>query len=310
MKQPVAHYTEGRNAWNIGFVGGLIRFRGIAATAGLTGLTMGAPWWWPQSSPPPIEISLPSFVALCAVLCGGLFALSLIYLRRRTIRSLNMKYLLHSLTHNTRDRQTLLHGKLAPGKTYSKGKLTKELELMLAELCQNLSDYFRILTGDETITAAIRLAVPHNKTGVIVYKTFARSAGLNPNRKTTSEVIPVNEGIPRFLRDEKNGQGILFYSDLHAAAEIGAYKLTANDRKYRDDIVSMMVAPLNAWAGTKQDMIGILYIGSRHQNVFKVSHVDSMAFVADHAATTIAAVIELVRLKCNTESPLGGRAHA
>ena len=181
---------------------------------------------------------------------------------------------------------------------------------MLAELCQNLSEYFRILTGDETITSTIRLAVPHHKTGVIVYKTFARSSGLNHNRKTTSEVILANEGIPRFLRDEKNGQGVLFYNDLFAAAEIGAFKLTANDRKYKDDIASMMVAPLNAWAGTKQDMIGILYIGSRHQNVFNVSHVDSMAFVADHTATTIANVIELVRLKCNTESPLGGRAHA
>lgn len=311
MKQPVAHYTEGRNAWNIGFVGGLIRFRGIAATVAFTGLTMGAPWWWPESSSrDPIHVSIPVLVAASALMCGGLFALSLIYLRKRTIRSLNMKYLLHTMTHNTRDKQTALHAKLAPGRAYSKGKLTKELELMLAELCQNLSEYFRTLTGDETITAAIRLAVPHNKTGDLAYKTFARSARLNPNRKSTSEVIPGNEGIPRFLRNEKNGQGVLFYNDLHAAAEMGAYKLTVNDRKYKDDITSMMVAPLNAWAGSKQDMIGILYIGSRRSDVFNVSHVDSMAFLADHAATTIASVIELVRLKCNTESPLGGRAHA
>jgi hypothetical protein len=308
MKQPVTHYTEGRNAWNLGVVGSLIRARGIVATAGFAAITMGVPWWWPNSSPSQLEISLPASIVAIALV--GSLVLSLIYLRRRTIRSLTMKYLLHRLTHNTRDRQTVLHSKLAPGKSYSKGKLTKELELMLTELCQNLSDYFQTLIGDNSITAAIRLAVPHNRSGVIVYKTFARSAGLNPNRGGTSEVIPVNEGIPRFLRDEKNGQGVLFYHNLMAAADIGAYKMTENDRKYPDDIATMMVAPLNAWSGNKQDMIGLLYIASRETNVFKVSHVDSIAFAADHAATAIANVVELVRLKCNTASPLGGRIHA
>ncbi|MBK7952706.1 MAG: hypothetical protein IPK02_01365 [Candidatus Accumulibacter sp.] len=310
MKQPVTHYTEGRNAWNLGVVGSLIRVRGLAVTATVTLVTMGAPWWWPQSTPSKLEFSLSFFIAAIVLVCGGMFFASLIYLRRRTIRSLNMKYLLHRLTHNARDRQTALHSKLIPGKPYSKGKLTKELELMLTELCQNLSDYFKTLIGDESITASIRLAVEDNKTGLIVYKTFARSAGLNPNRRGTSEAIPVNQGIPRFLRDDNNGQGVIFYHDLKGAAAIGAYKITENDRRYPDDIATMMVAPLNAWSGTRQDMIGLLYIASRQTDVFEVSHVDSIAFVADHAATAIANVVELVRLKCNTASPLGGHTHA
>ncbi|MDD4928402.1 MAG: hypothetical protein PHP85_03865 [Gallionella sp.] len=309
MKQPVAHYSDGRNAWNLGFVGGVIRIRGIAIAGLVTLITMGAPWWWPDNTPTTIEFSVKSIAGFFAITVSVVIILLLIYLRKRIQRSLNMKYQLHRLTHDVRDRQTAMHSKLVPTKSYSKGKLTKELELMLAEICANLSDYFKELIRDDTITVSIRLAVP-DKTNGIAYKTFARSKGLNQNRSKHSEPIPANEGIPRFLRDEKNSQGVLFYYDLIVAAQSGAYKFTKNDTQYPEDISTMMVAPLNAFSGSKQDMIGILYVASRNQGVFKVSHVDSMAFVADHTAMAIANIIELVRLKCNTVSPIGGGVHA
>ncbi len=68
------------------------------------------------------------------------------------------------------------------------------------------------------------------------------------------------------------------------------------------------IAPLNAWSGAKQDMIGIMYITSRETNSFEVKHVDSMAFVSDLTAGAVANTIELVRLKCNNpELNKGGK---
>jgi hypothetical protein len=100
------------------------------------------------------------------------------------------------------------------------------------------------------------------------------------------------------LREVKNCQGVLIYNDLSAAADMDAYKITVNDRKYPKEINTMMVAPLNAWAGAKEDMIGILYVTSRNKDVFLPSHVDQIASAADLTAVAVASSMELVRLKC------------
>ncbi|MBI3353795.1 MAG: hypothetical protein HY034_02760, partial [Nitrospirae bacterium] len=120
-----------------------------------------------------------------------------------------------------------------------------------------------------------------DKTQKIVYTTVGRSSGLSSKREETTEGISANEGIPRFFIEEKGSQGILIYNDLHKASSMGAYKRTANDAKYPDEIKTMMVAPLNAWDGKRQSMIGILYIASRESNAFSIIYVDSMRFVAD-----------------------------
>ena len=269
---------------------------------------MGAPWWWPANVPAEITVDLRYLFLIVFLVFGGLFTLTLIYLRKRTMRSLETKYYLHQLAHDIREKQSELHEKLAPNKKFSKNKLNKELEMLLSQICENVCKHFNLLTGDDSIGVAIRLATLGSNKKSIVYKTYARSKGLNSHRKKHSEPIPINKGIPRFLREDKNAQGVLFYNDLIGAEEDGTYTLTKNDKLYPDEIITMMVAPLNAWSGVEPDMIGLIYITSRKKNTFKPKLVDSLGFVADLTASSVANTIELVRLKCeNQKINTGGK---
>jgi len=310
VKNSVSHYTDGRNAWKIGVVGLLVRIKGIVGTGVITVIAMGVPWWWPNNFPATVAVNLKYFFLVAVFTFGSILTYVLFYLRKRSMRSLGTKYYLHQLVHDIRDKQSDLHKKLAPGKGYSKGKLSKELEILLTQICENAATYFKLLTDDESIGASIRLASLGEDGKTIVYKTFARSKGLNAHRKKHSEAIPINKGIPRFLREDKSAQGILVYYDMKAASDAGAYIMTKNDELYPDEIVTMMVAPMNAWSGIKQDMIGIMYITSRESSTFEVKHVDSLAFLADLTASAVANTMELVRLKCNNPELTRGGEYA
>jgi len=310
MKQPVIHCTEGRNAWKLGFTGFTIRLRGFAIPIIIAIASAGVPWWWPEILPAEVIIDLKwaSFFFIVFISCISILALR--YLRYRIKRSLDTKYYLHRLTHNIRDKQTQLYEKLELSKNFSNNQLDVELEMLLTQICDNAAMYFRLLTNDHSICAAIRLVSKPpdyvTKNNNLVYKTYARSMGLNIQRAKTSEPVPINIGIARFLREEKNAEGILIYYDLKLAADLGAYYLTKNDKSYPDEIKSMMVAPLNAWSLKKQEMIGILYISSREEKKFSTKYFDSLAFIADLTATTIASSIEFVKLKCYTVNNGGG----
>lgn len=287
----VEHFVDGRNAWKIGYAGLFVRIRGLVITGLITLGTMGAPWWWPNEFPAAINTSL--LFAVVVFLFGAGIIGFLFFLRNYSIRSLERKYALHQLTHNIRDNQTALHARLLQAKAYTHRKREKDITELLEKICENTEGYFKFLVNDGSIGVAIRLASMNRKKEV-VYKTFARSANLNAHRKKSSEPIPTNVGIPKFLRQDKNSQGILIYHDLIEAQKNGTYFSTKNDDTYPDDIVTMMVAPLNAWSGKQQDMIGIMYITSRGNNVFSGKYVDSLAFISDLTVNIISNVFELV----------------
>lgn len=309
-KQPVDHFIDGRDSWRLGLLGFFPRIKGIALSGVITIVSMGAPWWWPNNISNQYEINLKLTITILVFMAGSAFTGSFYYLRHRSIRSLNIKYCLHQLAHDIRDRQTELHEKLASGKKYGRGNLRKELEILLRGVCENISYQFRSITGDDNVAAAIRVAVYNAEKKEICYKTFARSKGLNSQRSKNSEPISIKEGIARFLREDKKAQGVLIYNDLKNAEEVGTYKMTENDKKYKEEVCTMLVAPLNAWAGKKEDMIGILYITSRKNNTFSAVHVDQIAFAADLTANAVASSIELVRLKCLSDESKGGREYA
>ena len=125
VRKSVSHYTDGRNAWKIGVFGLLVRLKGIAAAAVITVTTMGVPWWWPGNFPSSITINLKYLVLLVVFVFGSAFTLLLAYLRKRSMRSLDTKYYLHQLVHDIRDKQTELHNKLAPKKSFQKISLIK-----------------------------------------------------------------------------------------------------------------------------------------------------------------------------------------
>lgn len=299
IKQPVEHFLDVRGSWRLGFRGFLTRYSGLTLSGILfTTASMGTPWWWPNIENDYYQINLKYAAEISIILIGFIVLLMFYYLRQRSRRSLQIKYYLHQLSHDIRERQTELHEKLSPGRKYSRGKLRKELEILLKGVCENIACQFRYITGDDSISVAIRLASFDDEKGEVLYKTFARSKGLNDKRKKTSESISLKQGIARFLREDKGSQGILIYNDLIKANEVGAYKLTENDRKYPEEIKTMMVAPMNSWAGDKEDMIGILYVASRNKNIFSPFLVDQLAAAADLTAIAVASSMELVRLKC------------
>jgi|TARA_R100000655_G_C2978634_1_gene191460 hypothetical protein len=298
-KPSVQHLSEGRNAWRLGAIGFFTRLKGIALTALLTLITMGAPWWIPENYKisGQVTIKYQDLIIGSLIVLSGFFTFSFYYLRKRSIRSLDTKYYLHQLSHDIRDKQTDLHEKLFDDKKYSLGKLHKDLEILLSEVSENISSHFKLITGDSTVCVAIRLARYEKSDRQIYYRTYARSKGFNPQRKKNSQDIPANKGIPRFLKEDNDGQGVLIYNNLKAAKENGTYFFTKNDEKFPDDVKTMMVAPLNAWSGRRESMIGLLYITSRDAGVFKPIHVDAMAFAADLTASAVANSFEIVKEK-------------
>jgi hypothetical protein len=308
MSQAVEYYTDGREAWQKGVLGFFLRLRGLAGAVFLTVISMGAPWWWPSINSEQIHYDSLVFHTVSAGIAGFGVVGAFYYLRHRSRRSLGIKYALHRIAHFIRDKNTELQEKLLAGTGLTSGKVQKEVELTLKELCEMTREYFQLLTGDKSVAVAIRLAVKDQSTEKLQYKTYARSNGLNPNRKSTSEPVPFDEGIPRFLRSDKNALGVLIYNDLDQAAAQGCYKRTKNDDKYRDEIRTMMVAPLNAWAGRKQDMIGILYITSRDGGAFGLKYVDSAGFVADMVAQAVSNTFNIARLALKSGSGTHGKA--
>ena len=286
LQPPVEHITDGREAWKLGFTGFFVRSRGIVSSLVFIFLTAtGAPWWFTTQL---IQIDLIYSIVYFLFILGFSTGLGFLYLRDRSIRSLQIKYYLHRLAHSIRDEQTKIIDKLNHHDNKFERLPKNELELYLKEICENLKQYFILLTNDRHIDVAIRLAVLKDKN--IVCKTYARTKGLNPNREKTSEVISINEGVPKILRNY-DAQGVLIYHDFIEAEKLGLYKTTKNDRKYPSEVVTAMIAPMNAWGGKKQDMIGILFITSKNRKTFSIKHVDSVAFAADVAANAISNII-------------------
>lgn len=305
MENCVQYFVEGRNAWKEGLLGFFTRIRGLIMTVVLTILTMGAPFWWPEKLPQKFEIQLKYAVLTHVGAFGVISLIAFFYLRSRSRRSLDIKFHLHSLTHYLRDSQTKFF-KLVQERSGSSAKLSShEKEVFhnyVENFCERTKIYYKELTGDKTIEVAIRLAIDVSKKQgqqEIVYKTIGRSSGLSKERDSTSEAISANEGIPRFLSEKKNSKGVLVYTDLKQAAEYDAFKETPNEKLYPDEIKTMMVTPLNAWGRKSQRMIGIIYITSRESKTFKFKHTDSMRFIADMIANSIAFAVYKLKSKGN-----------
>lgn len=279
------HFVDGRRAWELGLLGFFSKLRGLYATALVTLATMGVPWWWP-TLPPSIEQAKGKFALV--VLCVGSTSLAgLTYLRRRSIRSLHVKAALHWFAHDLRDQ--LVRHVAASMAGSGRRALRESLLRDLAETCNRAVDYFRLHLRDDSIGAVIRLAVKDPDASDTVYRTYARSHSLNPNRSKTSDDLRPNEGLVRFLA-EKGNRGIVIYHDLQAAADKNLLVLGRNHTLFPDEVRSMMIAPINGWDGERQAMLGVLYVTSRKQYNFGPVLTDALLFVADALASALSAI--------------------
>ncbi len=291
-------FTEGQSAWKNGMIGFLTRGQGIALTVILTASTMGFPWWWPKKSilMNKYEILLSDIVLSSGFTIGTILIIGFLYLRRRTIRSLDIKAILHNFTHYLRDHQTRVLRKTSQRDMFDKEDSTLEsFREYMDHICEYAKDYFVLMTHDNTINCAIRLAVeidaPEGKGTCIVYRTIGRSSGLSQSRSDNSEDISANQGIPRYLIDSHDCKAVLRYNDIEESINIGVFKKTENEEKFKDEIKTFFVAPMNAWDGKKRSMIGLLYITSKQKSVFKQKHIDCMRFIGDVTASSVAFTI-------------------
>lgn len=291
----VDQFSEGKSAWKHGVIGVLVRRRSIVIAVLISVVAMSTPSWWPRewSSKPSPTVSLLT-VAITALL---LVPLLLAYLRHRTIRSLEVKALLHDLAHFLRDHQIRMFTRSLQRDDEAVG--LERFSDYMRTLCEFTKDYFALLADDATVNCAIRIAVdvsdPGSKGTQVVYRTVGRSSGLSRARAQTSEDIPANQGIPRFLIEQHNCMGILRYNNLEEAEKAGTFKMTTNEKRFPEEIATMFVAPINGWDGKQSSMIGLLYITSRRHRVFQQHQVDCVRFVSDVIASSLSFTVQRYR---------------
>lgn len=286
-KKCVLHYTDGREAWKKTISYLILSKQGIAGAIILSMLSMGSwPFWWPSDLKNK-SIGLESILIVVSIMVVLIALFGLIYLRRRTIRSLDIKFMLHQFMHDMRDYHSRL---FRYKKEIHKNKdrdFTSEYSEHLLCIANHIRELFRRLINNSSIEVAIRLAYPiERQEGNVEYITRVRTSGLNQNRSETSEPIKANKGIPRYLIEKKSHE-VLIYQDIKQAIEFNLFQKTENEEKYPDEIKTMIVCPLNAFDGIRCSMIGILYIVARDENLFKEEHVDYARFVSDATANSI-----------------------
>lgn len=299
MSEPVQYFVRGKNAWRTGVRGLLLRKRSLGSAVVLALLTMGAPWWWTAwISPLPKEVKLATVYAVPALglLVGTAVILVLHSLRRSSMRRVEVGRHLHELAHYLRESQIRVFSGRACGKPNHFAKGSDGLHAFAEGVCERVKDLFHVLTADHTVDVAIRLASTSDggdsTNSRVVYATVGRSSGLSSDRRFTTQALPANTGVARFLAEEHGSRGVLYYSDIPGAARVHAYDMTPNDSTYSDEIKTMMVAPLTAWDGQQRAMIGILYVTSRGKTTFREEYVDYVRFAADTVALALSDVVE------------------
>lgn len=308
-KEAVQALKEGRSAWQIGALGFMLRFRGrvvsLLSSLALTVVFLSEPpFWVPDDFKSTIDVNIYGLITGTLLAVTAFLTLAFMYLRKRSIRSLDTKFHLHQLAHDIRDQHSRLHSKLSTIAEYSPQECSDDIERLLEKAVENIAVYFRTLTQKNRVAVAVRLYRLDPAFGQRSYHTYARSSGLSGQRRNHTEGISEEEGIPQFLRQKAKCHGILIYNDIDEAERLNAYRKTENDKNFPDEIKTMMVAPLNTGTGSQTTMIGLLYITSMDKGVFRPIHFDSVAFTADVLANAVANSLELAYHKLS-QSPSG-----
>ncbi|MBO9490441.1 hypothetical protein J7384_08710 [Endozoicomonas sp. G2_1] len=279
----VEHFYNGKEAWKREFFF-FTRMRGIVVTFLFTIIltiitTTGAPWWFE---------SFPSWSIPFHYLAGGVFLFvglmltyGFYYLRERSRRSLDMKYILHEIADFARNKQTEL---------YESPSAPIKLKGLSQEASSLIKRYFETLIPKHDIQIAIRI-LSETEEGEKKYITIARTDGFHKERQKTTEPLDPEQGLAKLLRHKEGNRGVIIINDLQKAANFGLYTKFKNDENYGSDFKTMIVAPLNGWDGSKKDMIGILYVTSKETTVFSEKHADSLGFAADIIAKVFSATI-------------------
>jgi hypothetical protein len=272
----------------------LQRQRGIIISSLILPISIGIlcltdePLWWKYLNK--IELSLSKVIGIELIFLSLIIFLGLYITRKSSIRSQLVKFKLHTLAHYLRDEQNNILQE-TDNNEYLATIKNLALAAFVERLCSYTQDFFKEITKNNNVACSIRIAQGTDENNR-EYNTIARS-GLNLGRSSTTKGVSANTGIPMYLIQKRSCHGVLLYNNIEQAIKEGAFEKTPNEDFYPNEIKTMMVAPLNAWDGKKQSMIGILFVTSGEENVFFEKHVDLMRFCADLVAAAISIKVYL-----------------
>jgi len=229
------------------------------------------------------------FASLAVVIAVLVFLL----ICQKNKRLLDLRWHLHEFAHTLRDAVVEAEG--PPGKTRKSSdqqEVSRNFRLFCNDVCDRGREFFRSLVNDDTITCCLRIADKDSddpKDPNVSYCTAGRSKGLSASRDETSKPIPANLGIPCFLLRE-GSKGVLICHDIRKAIRDHAFVETENERRFPNEIKTLMVAPVNGWTDKGERMIGLFYVNSKRDR-FRPEHVDSLRTIADMLGIAIPRVV-------------------
>lgn len=201
----------------------------------------------------------------------------------------------HDFVHTARDqaiefyttRQKLLADLVRTGDYISYEKrLNEASDAYLRNTLQKSISLFEALTNRHgRLWAAVRVIEPSadQSSGVKFYQTRIRIGKVNPDREASSEPIPEDIGLPRYLRDQySKNKGIVI---LNKAEKRKIWHKMKNDSRQDDN--SIIAGPIIIKTKcpqtdkTKREMYMIFYINSPDEDVFNQSHEPYMKCCTD-----------------------------
>lgn len=170
----------------------------------------------------------------------------------------------------------------------------------ISELCSYINDAtLKVFQARKrkVIGVAIRLSgldTRHKGT----YSTIHRAGNLSLSRQTTH--LGKKEGVAKLLLDQ-NKNGCVIFQNIHKASTSEFVK-SSNEDQFKDEVKSMLAVPLCVQEGSGGEMIGILHISSKDENVFNQDDVAIAKALADMAATMLGCKVGLNNSISSTQS--------
>ena len=212
-----------------------------------------------------------------AAIFGALFVA--FYLGRTL--SINKKIKLfkaiHNSSHNCRNSIVKIQNILDTKKE------SPTISELCSHICNDTLEVFEACKSKKTIGVAIRLS-GFDKSHRGCYSTICRAGNLSNSRQTTH--LNKKQGIAKILLDQ-NKNGCVIIPNTHKAS-LTEFIRTENEQNFKDEVKSMIAAPLCVQEGNGGEMIGILHISSKGKKAFNQDDVALAKALADMAAAMIA----------------------
>jgi hypothetical protein len=247
------------DCWQSGILGFFLRYRGIATASGTKILLASMAIVYKNKE-----------IAIVLAVATIISILLLLKSRRSFLNDRSADKQLHALFHELRDEMPVLLSLINDPKNQA-----MKFDEINQKSAQLIAAFFRSKLSDPNVNCAIRLA--EDLAGGLHYVTKARSDGMDPSRKQSSEPIMADKGLAAALRS-KDSKGVFLIPSIKSAVAGGIWEKNKTDEY--SDVKTLIVAPINGIEAGTRVMMGILYVTST-TNVFQVHHTVLVKAFAD-----------------------------